>query len=64
MFTFEAMVTANRRNSSGGVGGGGGGPSGGSGGGGTSPSGSTSLLSFRVNPLTGSVIVSRVTRVL
>ncbi len=65
LFTFEVMVTANRRNSIGGVGGGGGGPSGGPGGGsGSTPSGSTSLLSFRVNPLTGSVIVSRVTRVL
>ena len=65
MFTFDVAVTASRR-TGGNVGGTGGGPSGGGSGAGagSAPSGSTSLLSFRVNPLTGAVIVSRITRVL
>ena len=64
MFTFEVAVTAGRRTEGNG-GGIGGGPSGGSGQrAGSAPSGSTALMSFRVNPLTGAVIVSRLTRVL
>jgi len=64
MFTFDVAVTAGRRTAN--VNGTPEGPAGGSGGtgSGTAPSGSTSLLSFRVNPLTGSVIVTRLTRVL
>ncbi|HEV8237910.1 MAG TPA: S8 family serine peptidase [Thermoanaerobaculia bacterium] len=64
MFTFDVAVTANRRTAV--ANGTPDGPAGGSGatGSGSAPSGSTSLLSFRVNPLTGSVIVTRVTRVL
>ncbi|HET9765194.1 MAG TPA: S8 family serine peptidase [Thermoanaerobaculia bacterium] len=64
MFTFEVIVTANRRTAPSNVANPQGGAPGGGGDTAAPPSGPTSLLSFRVNPLTGSVIVTRVTRVL